>query len=338
MEPQRDRRVQSKLCDLADWQEPGFASLSSEIMGGDPDHKFRHRKLWEFTRLVQALQALGLFTPDTIGLSVAAGHERVLYYLARSIRKVVATDVYGDSAFAQHEANSEVLVSGEHYAPYDYPRERLKFLYMNALNLDFPAGLFDFAFCLSSIEHFGGVGKASLAIREMSRVVKPGGLVFVTTDCSLNGNVTNEVFSRREIERLIAESTDLKLLTPLAWDISDESQQYVLNMRRDNLAVSPHINLRLFGTIFTSIALVLQKAETSELEKSDRATLLNVEIERLERAPRPRSLQQPSSLLRRMSLCAYGKLRGCYYRLQEALWMLRKEISKPRLNAPGDRG
>jgi SAM-dependent methyltransferase len=321
-----DERVRSKLCDLADWKGSDFASLSSAIMGTDPEHLFYHRKLWEFTRLVQALQAMGIYTPNAIGLSVAAGHERVLYYLARHLHKVVATDVYGDSAFSQNEANSQVLASGDGYAPYDYPKEHLKFLYMNALQLDFPAGLFDFAFCLSSIEHFGGVRNASLAIREMARVVRPGGLVFVTTDCSLNGNVTNEVFSRKEIERLLAENTNLSLLAPFTWDVSQESLQHVLNMRRDDLTTTPHINLRLFGTVFTSISLVFQKCETTEPPLHDRAARLERELERLEATPPTRSPLQHPSLIQHMSRRAYEKLRGGYYRLQEAQWLLERKL------------
>lgn len=325
MDPQNDRRLQSKLCDLADWDDAEFALLGTAIMGTSPDSNFRHRKLWEFTKLVQALQALDLCTPNSIGLSVAAGHERVLYYLARYVRQIIATDVYGDSDFSQHEANSQVLTSGDRYAPYDYPRERLQFLYMNALKLDFPEGLFDFAFCLSSIEHFGGVRNAAQAIREMGRVVKPGGLVFVTTDCTLNGYVTNEVFSRKQIQTLVAENSDLRLLAPISWEVSDGSLQHVLNMRRDDLAVSPHLNLRLFASVFTSISLVLQKPDSCSSGVSDRASLLESEVKRLANTAPVRMPQSSPSPLQRLSRRCFQRLRSVYYRLQEAQWMLQQK-------------
>ena len=48
--------LQSKLCDLADWESRGFCSTAAAIMGDAPDPEFRHRF---YTEIVPALKARG---------------------------------------------------------------------------------------------------------------------------------------------------------------------------------------------------------------------------------------------------------------------------------------
>jgi SAM-dependent methyltransferase len=227
-------------------------------MTGDPECVFRHRKLWEFTRAVQAFEEAGVWNKEALGLSVAAGHERLLFYAANQIGHMVASDVYGEGDFVQGEAREGFLDNQKAFAPYPYREEKLSALWMNALHLEFPENLFDFAFCLSSVEHFGGVAQASRALAQMAKVVRPGGIVFVTTDCSLNGRTTNEVFSPQQIEE-ICQQPELELVGPLDFRISPSSLETLLDMRGDKLDVQPHINLKTFGVVFTSVALVLRK-------------------------------------------------------------------------------
>ena len=190
----------SKLCDIADWNCPEFNSLACDIFDlGQSKSAMLHRKLWEFTACVKALKNEGMLTEESVGLSVAAGHERVLYYLARKVGRIVATDIYGQSSFSNLEACTDAIACPEKFAPYEYPKDRLKVLFMDAFALQFPSSLFDFCICLSSIEHFGGFDKACTSIREMGRVVRRGGLVIISTECSLNGKTTDEVFTTKEI-------------------------------------------------------------------------------------------------------------------------------------------
>lgn len=309
----------SKLCDLSDWQNPAFLARAADIMAlsPSPEHAIQHRKLWEFVKTLEALEQHQLLTPNSMGLSVAAGTERVLYYLARHVGKIVGTDIYGDGSFAYREAASSAVKNPAAFAPYDYPHDRLKLLYMNALNLSFSDNLFDFAFCLSSIEHFGGMKAAKIAVQEMARVVKPGGLVIVVTDCSLNGLQTDEVFLPREIEAL-AECSDAKLTAPIDWSLSEESLRHLVDMRKGDLNLLPHINLKLLGSVFTSVALVLQKpiAKSPDLLTS-RMTRLDEEIKRAE-GIKPVMTTQPA--LERLLLMAKKKLGNLRYRAEELLF------------------
>ena len=248
----------AKVCDLEDWQDEDFCMLGGEILCGNPAARLQHRKLWEFTQTVRSLQAMGQWHPQARGLSVAAGSERILFYAANHIARMVAVDIYGAGTFVNNEANPSFLDSPESFAPYPYPTEKLKALYMNGCSLSFPDNCFDFSFSLSSLEHFGGIKTALRALREMCRVTKPGGAVIITTECSLNGLATNEVFRPDELERLIAES-GLHLYQPVSWKVSDASLECLIDMQRDDLNTTPHVNLKSFSSVFTSICLPLRK-------------------------------------------------------------------------------
>ncbi len=247
-----------KLCDIQDWQDPDFAELGNQIMHAESGQAEQHRKLWEFTQTVRALELTAVLQPESIGLSIAGGAERILYYLARRAGRIVASDIYGEGAFKEGEAEETFLTSPNKFAPYSYPEERLKPIYMNALKLKFEPDLFDFVICLSSIEHFGGLQKSKAALQEMARVVRPGGTIVITTECALNGRRTDEIFLASEIVDL-TNIPGLQLTAPIDWSLSAETCEHLLDMRRDNLSSLPHVNLKLLCSVFTSISLVFTK-------------------------------------------------------------------------------
>jgi SAM-dependent methyltransferase len=175
----------SRACALADWRQPELARLMREISGGAAVAP--HRKAWEFAVGVAALERGGVLHEDAVGLSVAAGHEAVLYYLTNRCRWLFATDLYGANEFEARESSGAMLVDPDLFAPYPYRRRRLTVAYMDALDLRFEDETFDFAVSFGSIEHFGGPAEAGRALAEMARVVRPGGVVFATTEMTTDG-------------------------------------------------------------------------------------------------------------------------------------------------------
>jgi len=291
-----------KLCDLADWNSPSFVHWAADITAWSPGADFRHRKIWELVQTARALQLHGLLDERAVGLSVAAGNETLLFYLANHIARIVATDIYGWGIFASREADQLFLVDQRKFAPFVYRTERLKALYMNALDLHFADSTFDFAYSLSSVEHFGGVEAAIQALRGMVRIVKPGGLVIVATECALNGQAVPGVFGVPDIARLVSEC-GAELIEPIDYRLSDLTLQTLVDYEHDDLNARPHINLETGGTVFTSILLAFRKPpglETGEetlwspLLQSD-CTLLDKEIEDI-RALYPQEPVSPPSL------------------------------------------
>jgi SAM-dependent methyltransferase len=262
-------RHHSKLCDLSDWSEPAFADLAERIMG-DPSCKqpFLHRKIWEFAKAVEALQHHGVWHENSMGLSVAGGKERFLYFAANEVKRIVSADIYGCGDFRFDEADESFLQDPSSYAPFPYREDALDIARMNALSLGFPEDMFDFVVCFSSVEHFGGIGAVRRSIGEMTRVLRPGGVLVITTDCSLNGNTTNEVFTPRQLESFF-QTKELEIPEAVNYELSEATREHVLDMHVDDLAQTPHLNLKVHGSVFTSVVLVAIKKTTKPIESLD---------------------------------------------------------------------
>lgn len=269
----------NKLCDIEDWGRPGFADLASDIVAREPGHSVPHRKLWEFTQTVYALQQLGLWNERSVGLSVAGGHEGLLYYATHHVGRIVAVDRYGEGAFAQAEAADQFLTHPEVFAPYAWNAERLQALHMDALDLAFPDNTFDFVYTLSSIEHFGGIAPAEQAMREMARVVKPGGAVVLVTECAINGRNILDYFFPEEFDTLVAASG----LTPIEdfdWSLSDATLAHGCDLVGTNMVdmiegrittpvraeltdlTKSVVTLSAFGTVSDTMCMVLEKTQS----------------------------------------------------------------------------
>jgi SAM-dependent methyltransferase len=286
------RRQYVKLCDIRDFDDPDVRHRIREVVPGLESQQELHRKYWEYAFLTLFLEDVGALEETTEALSVAAGHEEVLFWLANRLGRVVATDIYGRGAFAGQEADETMLTDPDAFAPYPYPRERLQVLEMDALDLRFEDAAFDVVFSLNSIEHFGGRREIERGAREMARVLRPGGHAFIVTEAfvgrhplnshllqmlirlgTLNRRCGKASFTRRVIDVLtlreavswIADASGLELLQPLDREVSPESGANLAHFGGDGVlrfatgAEWPHVQLEAYGAPWTSIALALQK-------------------------------------------------------------------------------
>jgi len=126
----------------------------------------------------------------------------------------------------------------------------IRYLYADITKTDFPDGAFDAITCLSVVEH--GVELAAY-FREMSRILKPGGLLITSTDyfetpIDTKGQVSLgcpiHIFTKGEILQLVqrAEQFGLRLVGPLDlacdekvvwWDAYDLRYTFVIiSMRK----------------------------------------------------------------------------------------------------------
>jgi SAM-dependent methyltransferase len=239
--------------------DPLWQELQLELC---PDWKKNgaiHRKHWEWGLGLYGLQKLGCIRPDAEALSVGAGVEWPLYYFANRVRHVHAIDLYDDTHF--EGLDPTVPSNAERAAPFPYRREALSFTRMDALDLQFPDDTFDFVFTFSSIEHFGGHGGTALAMQEIARVLKPGGVAVVSTEIVLHGR-DPEFFTADEIAPCFVDASGLTLVEPLDLAIDPELVanpvpfDYPPGFQGDT---GPHTSVRIRGVTFTSIELFLRK-------------------------------------------------------------------------------
>jgi SAM-dependent methyltransferase len=253
-----------QLCELANpakWDNDDWLAILRSLALSD-DKMAMHRKPYELTQLVFGCRRLGALRADSQIVSVGAGHERVLYWLANEAAHVYATDMYEGvwQDVQGREGDPDVLVRPEDFAPFPYRRERLTFLRMDGRQLAFRSGTFDIAYSLSSIEHFGGLEGAAATIHEMGRVLKPGGILALATEYVLHGPPHPETFQPAEFRALIA-TPGLKLVEPVDEAVYRRYEYRAVDLYK-NPYQTPHMVVRFHDTVFTTAMVFLRKLRT----------------------------------------------------------------------------
>ena len=250
-----------QLCELANpakWDNEEWLDLLRSL-GLSDDKLLMHRKPYEFTQLLYGCRRLGVLRDDASFVSIGAGHEHVLYWLANHVRRVVATDMYEGSWQDERarEGDPAVLHNPDQYAPFPYRRDHLEFMKMDGRKLEFPDATFDVSYSLSSIEHFGGLEGAGQTMQEMARVLKPGGVLALATEYVISGPPREETFQPAEIQELIRRS-GLALIEPIDEAVYRRYEARPVLLQVDPYQ-SPHMTVQLGDTVFTSVMLFLRK-------------------------------------------------------------------------------
>jgi SAM-dependent methyltransferase len=289
------KRSYAKLCDLSDFQDPGLVAAIRDILPERDPLAHIERKAWEMAMLALFLEETGRLTEDTRALAVGAGDERIVFWLANRVGRIVATDIYGEGGFAEREGRGSMLDDPAAHAPFPYREDRLEVLWMDGRRLAFDDESFDVVFTLSSIEHFGSPADVARSAAEIGRVLRPGGHAFVVTECLVHLHPLDrapvdfairlatlgrknklatprrrqklgEALTPRELERRIVRPSGLRLMQPLDTSLSPESWDNLARYPRGSLQVEPrsgsfypHILLQASRSAFTSVCLPLQK-------------------------------------------------------------------------------
>ena len=263
--------VDTQLCELANpakWDNRDWLELLQSLKAGPADKSSMHRKAYEYTQTVYGLTQLRRLDENTRVLSVGAGHECLLYWLANRVGQVIATDMYDErwSESRGGEGDASVLARPDQHAPFPYRKDRLVFLKMDGRLLGIADASCDVVYSLSSIEHFGGVTGARKAIHEMVRVLKPGGILAVATEWQLSGPSHPEVFRRDEVHAIITHPS-LKLVAPIDELVWDRYECVPVELQR-NAYVTPHMVVRIGDTVFTSAMVFLEKTSRDPVGSS----------------------------------------------------------------------
>lgn len=286
-------RPYAKLCDVRDFEDPRLLAAVADILPERDPSAHVERKVWEFAMLALFLEDVGRLHDGTEALAIGAGDERIVFWLANRLGRVVATDIYGAGAFAEREAEASMLDDPAAHAPYPYREDRLEVRWMDARSLDFPDESFDVAFSLSSIEHFGSPADIARSAREMARVLRPGGHALVVTECFVRRHWTNaapvdfavraaslgrkrriatprrravvgEMFTPRELTSRIVRPSGLRLMQDLDLSLSEDSWANLTRTGPDGLEPAtgsfyPHVLLQADRSVYTSVCLPLEK-------------------------------------------------------------------------------
>jgi SAM-dependent methyltransferase len=207
----------NKACTLSDFRDPELRGWIREIfpheisrLGASFPDGVEYRKHWEIAMTVLALSRSRLLNDRAEVLGVGAGNEPTLFWLTNHVRRVFATDLYLDPAEWEQSADSSMLLRPEMHWPGPWQPRRLIVQHMDARELRYESESFDAIFSSSSLEHFGDRNDVARAVSEMHRVLRPGGLLCISTELRLEGPAPGLpgilMFDGADIQELIIEN------------------------------------------------------------------------------------------------------------------------------------
>jgi len=255
------------VCTLA-----SFEAIRGDVLavyGRDPVGR-EFRKEWEVAMSVRGLRDFGAVHPDARLLGVGAGTERTSYFLTLYAGQVFATDLYADGGWPGW-ADKGMLCDPSPWADGDWNRQRLVVQHMNGCELHYPDAWFDGIYSASSIEHFGTLDDVALSAAEMGRVLKPGGVIALTTEWRLTGTKGNGwgnviVFNPDTLRQYIIEPSGCELVDEPDYGFDNatlatgQDLDWVVSTANHGGQIpTPHIVLLHQGYMFTSVSVVMRK-------------------------------------------------------------------------------
>lgn len=277
----------NKLCCIEDWENYEVREIIPKLQDITYYNKCRgilarkpgqiHRKDWEWTLGIIAMKRFGKLNKNSTAIGIGAGKELILFYLANHLGHLYATDLYSTKEW-ENFAPADFPENPSKYSPFPYNQSALTALRMDGTRLEFPSDSFDIVFSFSSIEHFGGenYSGALKSLKEMERVLKPGGIAIVATEYIINNkkppDVTNQFYNEYTIySHLINKLEVMKLVEPLDLTISQKTLDKGIidagkavdwdtsRVNDDFKQANPYIVIKLGNILVTSVMLIFQK-------------------------------------------------------------------------------
>lgn len=280
----------NKVCNLEDFENPELTgwlrtvfAYECERFGPTFPCGREYRKYWEMAMSARAMHCAGVLHERAQVLGVGAGNEPTIFWLTDRVGRVFATDLYADAGPWSVFAHPTMLTEPGRHAPYPWNPRRLVVQHMNALDLQYEDATFDAIFSSSSIEHFGTYDDVCRSAQEMYRVLKPGGLLTLSTEFRVAGPPPGVpgvlLFDAADLSRYIIGDLDWAPISPLEFDLSEASRRpehalvgYVAEWdrhfdRNGKMAAwaklefesYPQLMLRYGDHLFTSYHLALRK-------------------------------------------------------------------------------
>ncbi|AKB55419.1 methyltransferase [Methanosarcina sp. A14] len=276
----------NKICAMADWDDPELLEMMKDVLNLDigkyPELlETRHRKHWEWAIGMLAMKKAGKMDNNCNFLGIGSGSEAPVFYLTNHAKYVFSTDLYTITSRRWKEANTDMLTNPERFAPSQFNRKRLGVQIMSGTNIHFDDNTFDAVFSYSSIEHFGGKDAAAKSMKEIERVLKPGGVASIATEifvcpesrelyrerkihCQFplrlfrRYSIFSEMFTHEELEQYLLASTNMKPLWPIDYSVEKSDLERAVNYPNSKTD-KVHIFLNLKGILWGSIHIALVK-------------------------------------------------------------------------------
>lgn len=179
MIPETSIKNLQKVADIYDLFDPAVDHILTQKLRALPVGA--SRRSWEFSMIYLALHNHGALHPESRGLGLGAGTELLIYALTEAAGSLTVTDLYGMEKGWKGVQTSDPLGLLREHAPWPVDFEKLSAHAMDMREITYPDESFDFAWSTGSFEHIGDDEDFDLHLREVHRVLKPGGVYAFTT-------------------------------------------------------------------------------------------------------------------------------------------------------------
>jgi len=191
--------LEERLCNYADYTGR-LADVAADWRKVTSRNDLTNRKDWEFVTMEDFRRKYAEPTPELV-LDAACGREPLVKMLAENCIDVIATDLWEPAYLKAANIRIQDFIGA-------WGDENIHPMVMDSMHLQFNDNTFDASFSVSSVEHMGPEdGRhlgALLAVNELIRVTKPGGLIAFSTEFHPTEPTGSWFFSAKELKEFIA--------------------------------------------------------------------------------------------------------------------------------------
>ncbi len=167
---------------LLDWEEMQTEPMRQAARDLALDPEDTDRKIWEKSAVLHIVRSYGFLDSKKKGLGIGVGTESLPFFFSTHCDMIVGVDKYKSKVWQSAGLSAEdVYVT----APVPYDHDKLTFVDCDMRSLEFQDEEFDFVWSVSAIEHVSTTDEYLRTFSEISRVLKKGGMAFITTEWNL---------------------------------------------------------------------------------------------------------------------------------------------------------
>ncbi len=236
-----------------------------------------HRKIWEFTYILQALYERDLLIAGKKGLGFGCGEEPIPSLLASYNIKITATDLAPDRSAARgwietnQNTSSIEKIRHPHLCSQEtfFKNVNLEYVDMN----DIPTKLdeqYDFCWSACALEHLGSIEKGLQFIENSLRTLVPGGICIHTTEFNYLeaektiDNFDTVLFRKQDFEAIASRLTAAgHQVAPLDFDIGSGVLDRFIDLP-PYMGKDAHLKLSVGNFASTSFGIVVRKAGSTK--------------------------------------------------------------------------
>ena len=189
------RNYRNGLPSKAGWKDPEFISYAQELHLVNAQSGIRNRLDWQKVMVLKVLNEKRLINPGSMILNIAGGTDVINYYLASRINKLITIDLYDNS---WESCPKDMVTNPWKYPPFDYKRENLIAMNMDARNLLFERDTFDAVIIIDSLNYMGDFEQAVSIISGVHRILKKGGILILTVEFTFEPVPSGELYFTNE--------------------------------------------------------------------------------------------------------------------------------------------